>query len=157
MKLSNLDMTYRIRENGKKRNLFQKVEEIKRQLKQTLPELSPNRYIPILARCRNYYEGNLYYGRKTTDPEEKRKRKKLQLTDIERIVYDFLLRNNYNPSTTYRWFLACRVPDDIKEKLEKNQISYRVAMATSYNRKRVRESNMGILMLEEMRTIVRGL
>ena len=81
----------------------------------------------------------------------------MELTQTELILYDFLLRNKYNPSTTYRWFLASRVPDDVKQKLEKGQISVKKAMEIAYNRKRVRESNFGLLMMEEMRQIVRGL
>ena len=156
-KLSCLGMTHRIRENGKKINIFDKVNRIKEQLKQILPEIEGSRLITMFCHCRRYYEGNLYYGRRTLDTNEKAKRKKLELTETERILYDFLLRNNLNPSTTYRWFLACRIPSDIKEKLEKGQISVKKAMEISYNKKRVRESSVGLLMMEEMGTIIRGL
>jgi hypothetical protein len=156
-KLSCLGMSYQIREKGRKRSMFEKVREIKQKLKRALPEIEDNRLISMLGHCRRYYEGSLYYGRRTTDKTEKKQRKQLDLTQMERVLYDFLLRNNLNPSTTYRWFLATRVPDDIKDKLAKKQISYRKAMQISYNRKRVRESNIGLLMLEEMRIIVRGL
>jgi len=156
-KISNLGMSYRVRHKGQKISLFDRVAEIKKQLNQVLPEIEPDRLINMLCRCRMYYEGNLYYGRRTTDPEEKKKRKPKDLTQMERVLYDFLLRNNLNPSTTYRWFLATRVPDDIKDKLNKGQISYQKAMEISYNRKRVRESNIGLLMMEEMRIIIRGL
>ncbi len=155
--LSCLGMTYRVRDNGKKRSLFDKVAEIKKLLNQVLPELDGNRLLTMLGHCRRYYEGSLYYGRRTSDPEVKKERLKLDLTDLERVLYDFLLRQRLNPSTTYRWFLACRVPQDIKEKLENHQISYRKAMEISYNRKRVRESNIGLLMMEEMRIVIRGL
>ena len=154
MKLSNLGMTYRCRENGKKRSLFDKVHEIKQQLKQTLPEIEGYRLINMLGHCRRYYEGNLHYGRRGIPENRKKKRK---LTDTERVLYDFLLRNNLNPSTAYRWFLATRVPDDIKEKLAKNQISFRKAMHIAYNRKRARESNVGLLMMEEIRIVIREL
>lgn len=150
-------MSYRVRYKGKKKPLFDRVAEIKEQLKQVLPEIDPIRFIHMLERCRRYYEGNLYYGRRTTNPEEKKSRKAIELTQNENIIYNFLLRNNLNPSTTYRWFLAVRVPEDIKDKLSKGQISYKKAMEISYNRKKVRESNIGLLMLEEMRTTIRGI
>ena len=150
-------MTYRIRENGKKISLFDKVGHIKEQLNQVLPEIEGNRIIAMMGHCRKEYEGKNYYGRRTSDKEEEKRRKRFELTPMERILYDFLLRNNLNPSTTYRWFLATRVPDDIKAKLQKRQISVKKAMEISYNRKRVRDSNIGMLMTEEMREIVRGL
>lgn len=157
MKLSSLGMTYRVRHKGMKINLFDRVNQIKKQLKQLLPEVEEDRFISILGHCRRYYEGNLYYGRRTANTEEKAKRKKIDLTQTERIVYDYLLRNNLKPSTIYRQFLATRVPEDIKDQLQKGNISYKKAMETSYNRKRVRECRIGFDMLEEMRTIVRGL
>jgi len=156
-KLSCLGMTHRVRDKGKKISLFDRVSEIKQQLKQIIPEVEGSRLITMLCHCRRYYEGDLYYGRRTANPEEKKKRKQLDLTQTERILYDFLIRNKLNPSTIYRWFLAVRVPEDIKDKLAKGQISYKKAMEISYNRKRVRESNIGLMMLEEMRIIVRGL
>jgi len=157
VKLSGLGMTYRVRDKGRKISLFDRVNKIREQLNQILPEIEGNRLLSMLCHCRRYYEGNLYYGRRTADPQEKKKRKQLDLTKTERILYDFLLKNNINPSTVYRWFLACRVPEDIKDKLKKGQLSYKKAMEISYNRKRVRESNIGLLMMEEMRTIIRGL
>ena len=150
-------MTHRIRHNGHKKSVFDRVTEIKEQLEQVLPEIEGDRLISMMCHCRRYYEGNLYKGRRTSDQEEKKKRKQLSLTQTERILYDFLIKNNLNPSTTYRWFLAVRVPEDIKDKLRKGQISYKKAMEISYNRKRVRESNIGLLMMEEMRFIIRGL
>lgn len=157
MKQKNNYMSYRIRYKGKKVSLFDRVNEIKEQLKQVLPEIDGERIIFMLSHCRQFYEGNLYKGRRTTNPLEKSKREKYDLTQTEKILYDFLLRNNLNPSTTYRWFLAIRVPEDIKEKLKKGQISIKKAMEISHNRRRAKESNTGLLMMEEMREIIRGL
>jgi hypothetical protein len=157
MKLSNLGMTHKIRENGHKKSIFGKTSEIKEKLKQILPEIQGDRLISMLGHCRRYYEGNLYYGRRARNKKEKENRKPLKLTEMEKILYDFLIRNKLNPSTTYRWFLATRVPEDIKDKLRKGQISYKKAMEISYNRKKVRESNTGLLMLEEILEVIRGL
>lgn len=156
-KLSNLDMTYRIRYQGRKINIFERVDEIKKQLKEILPEIEESRFLSMLSHCRRQYEGNLYHGRRTTDKEEIKKRPVSKLTESERIIYEFLLKNNLNPSTSYRWFLAVRVPEDIKEKLKRGNFSYKKAMQIAYNRKRIRDTNKGILLLEEMRTIMEGL
>lgn len=150
-------MAHRVRENGKKISVFDKVNRIKNDLKQILPEIEDKRLLPMMSHCRQFYEGNLYHGRRTNDPAEKKKRQPKELTQAEKVLYEYLLKNEVNPSTAYRWFLACRVPDDIKDKLAKNQISYRKAVEISNNRRRVKESNTGLLMMEEMRTVIGGL
>ena len=143
-KLSNLGMTYRIRDRGRKINIFDKLNDIKKKLNQILPEIEEHRLLSMMSHIRRHYE-------------RKNKQNSVELTPLERLLYDFLLREKLNPSTTYRWFLAGRVPYDIKEKLEKKQISVKKAMEINYNRTRVRESNLGLSMLEDMRMIVRGL
>lgn len=157
MKLSGLGMTHRIRENGCKISIFDKVSRIKKQLKDLIPELDQSGLIQMLSHCRNFYNGTMYCGRRTSDKEEQKRRKQKQLTQMEKMLYDFLISNKLNPATTYRWFLATRVPFDIQNKLESGQVSVKLAMKTSYNRKRVRESNVGLVMMEEMRTIIGGL
>jgi len=143
-----------IRENGYKRSIFDKVHEIKEQIKKILPELDGSRLMQMLCHCRQQYEGKLHYGRSNVPENWKKKR---ELTEAERLLYDLLLRMNLNPSTTYRWFLASRVPSDIHEKLTKGLISQKKALEIAANRRRVKESNTGLLMMEEIRTIMRSL
>ena len=112
----------RIRENGKKVNIFDKVNQIKQDLKTLFPEIEEDRIIPMFSHVRNFFYGNLYYGRHSVPENKQRKRR---LTKAETVLYDYILKNNLNPSTTYRWMIACRVPADIKEKLAKGQISFR--------------------------------
>lgn len=150
---------HRIREKGRvKKSIFDKINEIKSDLRRIIPEVGEAGYIKMFSRCSRFYTGKLYKGRVGNVmklPVDLRLKE--DLTANERILYDYMLKNKLNPATTYRWFLAVRIPDDIKEKLEKNQLSAKVAMQISANRKRVKQSNQGILMMEELRTIVRGL
>lgn len=141
-----------IRENGEKVNIFDKVNRIRKDLIILFPEIEPDRLLSMFSHCRRYYEGKLHYGRRTS--KEKMPR---NLSTSERILYDYLLKNNLNPSTTYRWFLATRVPEDIKQKLREGRISHKKAMQISANRRRVKESNSGLLMTEEINNIVRSL
>lgn len=147
-------INHQIRWDGKKINIFDKVNQIKKDIKAILPEIEGDKLISMFSHCRRYYEGKLHYGRRTNPENLKRIR---ELTQAEQILYDYLLKNNLNPSTTYRWFLTTRVPYDIKEKLSKNQISYKKALEISANRKRVVESNKGLLIMEEINNIVRSL
>ena len=79
------------------------------------------------------------------------------LTVNERILYDYLLRHDLNPSTTYRWFLATRLPQDIREQLAKGKIGQQLAMQIAANRRRTKHSTTGLLMMEDIRNIIRKL
>lgn len=148
MKLGN----YRIREQGHKRCIFDKVNEIRRGLKTLFPEVDDDGWIQTLSHCRNHYRGKLYWGRRTSPNARKR-----ELTAIERQVLDFLFKNNLNPCTTYRWFLATRIPDDIKTKLAEGKISHKKALLIASNRKSNADSSKALLMMEELRTLFRGI
>ncbi|MFH1053025.1 MAG: hypothetical protein V1740_01280, partial [Candidatus Woesearchaeota archaeon] len=129
-----------IRENGHKVNIFKKVNQIKQDLKAIIPEIDSDKLIPIMSHCRRHYGGKLHYGRRGTPNARLR-----GLTKTEQLVYDYMIRQGYNPSTAYRWFLAVRLPEDVKEKLAKGLISYNVAMRISWNRKRANITNQGLL------------
>jgi len=152
---------YRIREKhvrdgtlvGRKRSIFDKVSEIKRDLKDIIPEIKDDELIPILSKIRTYYrhkKKGIPLGRKGWKGYRK-------LTNVETIVYDFLTKNNLNPCTTYRWFIATRLPQDIREKLAKGQIGQRTAMQIAANRRRTKNSVTGLLMMEEIRNIIQKL
>ena len=68
-----------------------------------------------------------------------------------------MLKNKLNPSTTYRWFVACRLPSDVKDKLQKGKISFKKAMIIGDNRKKSKMSNSGLLMMEEINNIITSL
>ena len=108
----------------------------------------------MFSHVRNFFYGKLYYGRRAVPENKQRKR---ELTGAETILLDYMMKNKLNPSTTYRWMIACRIPADIKEKLAKGQVSFVKAMQISANRKKVRESNIGLMMIEEINNIVRSL
>lgn len=150
-------MVATIRENGKLVSVFDKVSLIEKDLKQMLPEMDRSRLIKAMSKCRQFYEGKLYYGRRTSDKKEMKKRDKLELTEIEKIIYHYLLQKKLNPSTTYRWFLATRLPSDLQEKISKREIPVKTAMSIASNRRRTKISRQGLLMMEEMTTIMEGL
>ena len=142
-----------IRENGKKRNIFDKVNEIKKDLELILPEIEGDRLIAMFSKIRTYY----MHKKKGVPMGRKGWKGYRDLTINEKILYEYMLKHNLNPSTTYRWFIATRLPEDIKDKLQKGKVSLKVAMNISANRRRVKMSNQGLLIMEEIRTIMRGL
>lgn len=140
-----------VRYKGKKILIFDRINRIKNDLKAVIPEVEEDRFLSMLSHIRNFQYGHLHYGRSTIPENLNRKR---ELTANEKMLYDYMLKNNLNPSTTYRWFVACRLPSDVKDKLQKGQISFKKAMLISDNRKKSKMSNTGLLMIEEINNIV---
>lgn len=147
-------INHRVRHNGRKISLFDKINKIRNDLKELLPEVEENKFLVMASHVRNFYYGNLYYGRRDSNKSQRRKR---ELTQAEMLLLDYYLKNNLNPSTCYRWFVACRIPSDIKEKLEQGKVSFKKAMLITDNRKKAKMSNTGMLMIEEINNIVRSL
>jgi hypothetical protein len=108
----------------------------------------------MMSHIRNFFYGKLHYGRRNIKGNLDRKR---DLTDNEKIILDYMLKNKLNPSTTYRWFVACRLPQDVIEKLRQGKVSFRKAFLIADNRKKSKLSNDGLLMMEEINNIVRSL
>lgn len=139
--------------NGKKVGIFDRINSIKNGIKVLIPEIEDSKLLPMLSHIRNFHYGKLHYGRHK--PENLNRKR--ELTSNEKIVYDYLLKNNLNPSTTYRWFVACRIPSDLKEQLQQGKISYKKAIMISDNRRKSKLSNTGLLMVEEINNIVGSL
>lgn len=147
-------VNHRVRYQRKKINLFDRINIMKNELKELLPEIEDNKFLIMASHVRNFHYGKLHYGRRSI-PENLKKTR--ELTANERILLDYYIKNNINPSTAYRWFIACRIPSDIKEKLHKGQISFKKAFEIADNRKKSKLSNMGLLIIEEINNIVRSL
>lgn len=143
-----------VRYKNKKVPIFDRINRIKNDLKALIPEVEEDKFLSMLSHIRNFSYGKLHYGRRAIPENLERKR---ELTANERIIYDYMLKNNLNPSTTYRWFVACRLPSDVKDKLQKGQISFKKAMIINDNRQKSKMSNTGLLMIEEINNIVSSL
>jgi len=144
----------RVRYKGKKIPIFDRINRIKNDLKNLIPEVDEDRFLSMMSHIRNFFYGHLHYGRRSV-PENLQKKR--ELTTNEKIVFDYMLKNKLNPSTTYRWFIACRLPSDVKEKLEKGQVSFKKAVLIADNRKKAKLSNTGLIMIEEINNIVQSL
>ncbi len=141
---------HRIRWGGKKINMFDKVHEIKSDLKEILPELEGEQLIHLFSKVRSFYVNK----KKGVTVGRKVKGEFRPMTEVEEILYGYLMNKGLNPSTTYRWFIATRLPNDIKTRLARGQVSYKTAMKISANRRRTKNSADGLIMMEEIRNIV---
>lgn len=142
-----------VRSNGRKVNIFDKVNSIKTELKEILPEIEGEKLIALFSRVRTFYVNK----KKGVTVGRRCKGKYRPMTEIEELLYGYLIKNGLNPSTTYRWFIATRIPSDIKHKLATNQVSYKTAMSISANRRRTKNSVQGLMMMEEIRNIIQKL
>ena len=142
------------RKVGRKRSIFAKVSEIKREIRVMIPEIRDDELLGIMSRCRSFYHGVLHYGRRGNPDNRKRKR---ELTINEKVVYDYLIRNDLNPSTTYRWFIATRLPSDVRESLEAGKIGQKTAMKIWAERRNAKSTGMSINLIEDIRNFVHKL
>ena len=143
-----------VRYKGKKIPISDRINRIRNDLKVLLPEIEEDKFLSMASHVRNFFYGNLHYGRRGKPENISRKR---DLTKAEKVLLQYYMKNNLNPSTTYRWFIACRLPSDIKAKLQKGQVSFKKAMLIADNRKKSKLSNTGLLMIEEINNIVQSL
>ena len=143
-----------VRYKGKKVPIFDRINRIKSDIKELLPEIEEDKFLSMMSHVRNYFYGNLHYGRRGIPENIKRKR---ELTANEKIILDYLLKNELSPATTYRWFIACRMSSDIVDKLQKGKLSFRRAFLIADNRKKSKLSSTGLLMMEEINSIVSSL
>ena len=147
-------VNYRVRYQGKKISLFDRINIMKNDLKGLLPEIEEDKFLSMASHVRNFFYGKLHYGRRSV-PENLQKKR--ELTENEKILLDYYMKNNINPSTAYRWFVYARVPSDLKEQLEKGKVSFKKAVMIADNRKKSKLSNTGLLMIEEINNIVGSL
>lgn len=142
------------REFNRRISMMDKVTQMKKDFKILLPEIEQDKYIVMLSHIAYYCEDKKNYrsrnGRKKTYTKK-------ALTEAEKIILDYLLKNNLVPITIYRWFRVCKLPEDIQGKLKKGQISVKEAIRTGTNRLKQRQSNSGLLMMEEINNIISGL
>jgi hypothetical protein len=147
-------INHRVRYNGRKINLFDRINIMKNDLKELMPEIEEDKFLSMASHVRNFFYGKLHYGRRAV-PENLMKKR--ELTANEKVLLDYYLKNNINPSTAYRWFVACRIPSDLKEKLAQGKVSFKKAFLIADNRKKSKLSNTGLLMIEEINNVIRSL
>lgn len=67
-------------------------------------------------------------GKLATWHYPKKRRKDMTLSKEEAMVYELLITNNYNPSTCYKWMLACNTSEEIRKKLKNGEIGLKSAL-----------------------------
>ncbi len=142
------------REFNKRITMLDKVNLIKKDFKELLPEIEQDKYIVMLGHCAYFCKNKKEYRARNG----RTKAFKIKtLTEAEKIMLDYLLKNNVVPITVYRWFRVSKVPEDIMTKLRNGHICVKDAIRASTNRLKQMQSNTGLIMIEEINNVIAGL
>ena len=104
-----------------KGTVYDKMRLLKEGLKKELKWLKDRDMFRAMAKLSTWH-----YPKKRT--------KSMKLSKQEAMIYEFLLKNKYNPSTCYKWMLACCTNEDLQKRLMKGEISMKKAMEQPYNK-----------------------
>lgn len=96
-----------------------RYESLKRLVLEKFPDFSARDLCVVLGRL-----GTFHYNKK-----------KGFLLGKERLLYNFLIENSYNPFTVYRWALLERVPQEIKFQLRNHYLSQKKASRLFFERR----------------------
>src|SRR3972149_6504058 len=95
-------INHRVRYNGRKINLFDRINKIKNDLKELLPEIEEDKFLSMASHIKNFYYGKLHYGRR--NPESSFGRRFLHVQPPR------AFRRRAAPwrdrLCAYRWFIA---------------------------------------------------
>ncbi len=122
----------------RRKTTLRKVETVKEIIQSLFPEIKSKKIMLMLSRCAHYHYD-----------------KKRELDTEERMLYDILLKYNYNPFRVYKWFRISLLPEDVKEEVEKGTLSQEKAMKIYVNRYRTKEASMSWKFMEEARRIIK--
>lgn len=120
-------------------NFVEKLNHLRKQLGSRLPLLNMQNLDKMMCQIAHYH-----YNKKGT----------LLLGD-EKIIYLFLIENDYNPFTVYRWLLLERVPEDIRFQLRERRISQKKASRLAFKRRHETISTLGKEIIEDGLNLIR--
>ena len=101
-----------------KGTVYDKLRRVKELLHKDLKSFDERKLFMITSKLSTWH-----YPKKRT--------KKMTLSKDEAMVYEFYLNNGFNPSTVYKWMLACNTREDLQQRLMKGEIGLKDAMSQS--------------------------
>ncbi len=112
--------------------VYDKLRLVKDSVKKELKDLKERDLFRITARLSTWH-----YPKKRT--------KNMKLSKTDAMVYEFCLNNNYNPSTVYKWMLACNSNKEVQEKLKNGEISLKKALSLPKFRRKITQMDSEML------------
>jgi len=101
-----------------KETVYDKIRKLKEGLEKDVGKFEDSTLSVMLGKLERWYY-------------PKKRRKGMTLTKEELKVYEFLIEKKYNPSTCYKWFLACNSTGDVARKLREGTIGLREALSNT--------------------------
>lgn len=95
--------------------VYDKLRKLKEHLKKEVKEFDDETLFRILGRCERWFY-------------PKKRGKDMSLSTDELQVYAFLLEHKYNPSTCYKWMLACNSTGTVAKQLREGTIGLKEAL-----------------------------
>ena len=109
-----------------RKSWIEKLNEVKILLKKKFPELEVHNVQEKMSNIAHYH-----YNKKNS-----------MLLGGDRKIYNVLIENGFNPYTVYRWILLEKIPEDIRFRLNEQQISQKKAFSLAMNRRRETDSSL---------------
>ena len=120
-------------------NFIEKLNHLREELNSRLPAVKMQNLTKSMCEIAHYH-----YNKKNTF-----------LLGDEKILYQFLIENGYNPFTVYRWLLLERVPEDIRFQLRERRISQKKATRMAFKRRHETITTLGTEIIEEGLNLIR--
>ena len=101
------------------KNYLKKLISLKNRLNREFSWLEGRNLVKLMSNL-----GHYHYNRKN---------KILLGQELE--LYNFLIKNSFNPYTVYRWLLLERLPEDIKYQIKNHKLSQNKAISEAFKRR----------------------
>ncbi len=103
--------------------VYDKFRKVKDEIKSQFRKLDDKMLFKMTAKLATWH-----YPNKRT--------KQMTLSKDEAMLYEFYINGGYNPSTVYKWILACDSNEEVQRQLKNGEISLKQALAMpKYRRK----------------------
>lgn len=130
-----------VKERDVRKDYFERLNSLKKRLRGEFVWLESRDLCEVMSKL-----GHYHYNKK-----------KIILLGEYRTLYDFLIKNGFNPFTVYRWLLLERVPDNIKAQLKQRKISQKKALIKAFKQRRETVESIGVSVRELGLALVRGM
>ncbi|MBT3406287.1 hypothetical protein HN419_03900 [Candidatus Woesearchaeota archaeon] len=124
-----------------RKNIFEELEKVKKLVEVHFPEIEIRELCKLLGKI-----GTYHYNKK-----------KIMLLGKDKLVYNTLIENSYNPYTVYRWALLKRVPEDIRFQLRNHNLSQKKASKLFFERRHETETSLQLSIKQLGLQLVRGM
>lgn len=84
-------------------------------------------------------------------------KRKIMIFGEYRELYNFLIKNSYNPFTVYRWLLLEKVPENIKYQLKQKKISQKKAISEAFKQRQETTETISATVQELGLALIRGM